>query len=133
MFSSNQVFEISGEYDQLESALRFALKHHGDGDGKELFYQITEDGKYCIGWYEGKGWNKYPFDFNPHIVSEIIEQHLRKLPKDKESEYEWCDGCTARGFLMKVIDETFSSEMNGIKDPFYGIVSVEPFECFFSK
>ena len=60
MFSSNQVLEISGSLDQLETAIDFAMAYSGQ---KECFtrrdrpakcvYQITEDGRYCIGWNYG--------------------------------------------------------------------------------
>ena len=40
------------------------------------------------------------------------------------------------GFIVSftiVIPETFSDEQNGIKNPFYGIVSFETFTNFYSK
>ena len=133
MFSSNQIFEISGSLEQLEDAIRFALKHYGTPNEKGLFYQITEDGKYCLGLSCEENWKEFPFDFNPHIVSEIIEQHIEKIMDNMTSDYEFADGGTSRGFLMKAIPETFSYEYQGIKKPFYGIVSIEPFENFYSK
>jgi len=133
MFSSNQIFEISGSLEQLEDAIRFALRHYGKSNAKELFYQIAEDGKYCLGWNCDEGWNEFPFDFDPHIVSEIIEQHIEKMMDGTKSKYEWGDGSTGRGFLMKVIPQMFSDEYQGIKKPFYGIVSIEPFENFYAK
>lgn len=48
MFSSNQIFEISGDLSQLADAIKFALRHSGN-DNKEIFYQITKDCKYCLG------------------------------------------------------------------------------------
>ena len=62
MFSSNQILEVSGSLsnqNELESALEFALKYSGYDKnmsqeeidrGCKLLYQITEDGKYWIGW-----------------------------------------------------------------------------------
>ena len=76
---------------------------------------------------------EFPFDFNPHIVSEIIEQHIEKIMDNMTSDYEFADGGTSRGFLMKAIPETFSYEYQGIKKPFYGIISIEPFENFYAK
>ena len=133
MFSSNQIFEISGSLEQLEDAIRFALRHSGKPNEKELFYQITEDGKYCLGWHCDENWKEFPFDFNPHIVSEIIEQHIEKIMDNMRSNYELENGSTDRGFLMKAMPETFSDEYQGIKKPFYGIISIEPFENFYSK
>lgn len=131
MFSSNQIFEISGSLDSLERTLRFAMEFHGVGKSG-VRYQITEDGKYCLGWGDDEHWLNFPFDFDAHIVAEIIKQHIRKQPR-KDSEWDWADGDTETGFLMKVIPETFSDECNGIKQPFFGIVSIEPFVEFYSK
>lgn len=133
MFSSNQVLEISGEFDQLEPALRLAMKMANDYGKDKLGYQITKDGKYCIGMVNDHGsYEKFQFDFDEHIVSEIIIQHLRKNP-EKDSDWEYYDGSTYEGFLMKAIPETFADEENGIKNPFFGIVSFEPFTVFYSK
>ena len=132
MLSSNQVLEISGEFDQLEQVLRLAIKM-ANITRDRLAFQITKDGKYCIGWGEKeRGWEKFQFDFDEHIVSEIIIQHLKKLP-EVETEWDWYDGSTERWFLMKAIPETFAEEENGIKNPFCGIVSFEPFTVFYSK
>lgn len=133
MLSSNQVLEISGEFDQLENALRLAIRMADNVPKDRLSFQITKDGKYCIGWGEKEpGWEKFQFDFDEHIVSEIIVQHLRKQP-EIDSEWDYCDGCTEEGFLMKAIPETFADEEDGIKNPFWGIVSFEPFTVFYSK
>ena len=131
MFSSNQIFELSGDIDQLEKAIKFAVNMHGSSC---VSYQISKDGKYCLGWLvdEKNGWKPFAFDFDAHIVSEIVKQHLNKQDCS-EDPYGWCDGSTDRGFLMKVINQTFSDEENGIKKPFYGIVSIEPFTNFYAK
>lgn len=133
MFSSNQKLEVSGEYDQLKSALEFALKLEGT-DFDDLCYQTTEDGKFCIGWMSGNGlalgWKRFQFDFDLEIVSRIIVQFLSKQKRDKFSGF---DGSTVGGFIMKAIPETFSDTLDGIKNPFYGIVSFKAFTCFYSK
>ena len=129
MFSSDQVFEVSGDMSQLEETIRFAIDMYGNR--KKISYQITEDGKYCLGWHDEEGWKEYPFDFDPHIVAEIVKQHLEK--QDCEDQYENWDGCTEMGFLMKVIPQTCADTENGIKHPFYGIVSIEPFMNFYAK
>ena len=82
MFSSNQILEVSGnlsDQNELEIALEFALKYSGYAKnmkqdeidrGCKLLYQITEDGKYCIGWGFEKnpeGWIEYPFRFDIDI------------------------------------------------------------------
>lgn len=131
MFSSNQIFELSGDMDQLEPAIRFAVSMFCSSCTS---YQISKDGKYCLGWMaeEKDGWKPFAFDFDAHIVSEIVKQHLNKQDYGK-NPYEWCDGGTDEGFLMKVIDQTFSDEEDGIKHPFYGIVSIEPFWNYYAK
>lgn len=144
MFSSNQVLEISGSLhhrNELESALEFALKYSGEEKnmtqeeidrGCKLLYQITEDGKYCIGWGfkdVPQGWLEYPFKFDIDIVSRIICQHLETQVVKRDI---WCDTYD-KGFIMKCIDECMAPEDNGIKSPFYGIVYFEPYTCFYSK
>jgi len=144
MFSSNQILEVSGslfDRQQLESALEFALRYSGYSKsleqkeinrGCKLLYQITEDGKYCIGWgfqEIPKGWNEYPFRFNVEIVSKIIQQHLEQFP----IVYDGLDGSYEQGFIMKSVGESMESERDGIKAPFYGIVYFEPYTCFYSK
>ena len=135
MFSSNQEFKISGDFSQLQSALEFAVGYD-ETQEKDLVFQIIEDGKYCIGWKldDGptKGWQDFQFDYNSEIVAKIIIQFLQKQ-KRKDSPYEYFDGSTDEGFLMKNIPETFSDEYEGIKNPFYGIVSFETFTNFYSK
>ena len=135
MFSSNQEFSVSGSMSQLASALEFAI-NYDETSPQNLVYQTTEDGKFCIGWAsDGKpenGWNKFQFDFDYEIVSRIIVQFLNKQ-KTEGSPYDYFDGGTDKGFLMKSIPDLFSDEYNGIKHPFYGIVSFEPFINFYAK
>lgn len=146
MFSSNQVLEISGCLDhngELFSALEFALKFSGNlssfnNETKaniKCVYQITQDGRYCIGIAYGTpkdGWNEYQFDFDISIISQIITQFLKKH-SIKASCPNYGDGAYAEGFIMKVIPESMASESNGIKNPFYGIVEFSPYTCFYSK
>ena len=130
MFSSDQIFEVSGSMDQLEKAIKFAIDMRGIGKSG-ISYQITKNGKYCLGWGDEEEWKKYPFDFDVHIVSEIVKQFLEK--QDCEDPYAWADGSSEKGFLMKVIPEVFSDEKDGVKKPFYGIVSIEPYMNFYAK
>lgn len=130
MFSSNQIFKVSGDMRQLESAIEFAVNMFDKP--RNLCYQITDDGKYCLGWSAQDGWLPLPFDFNAHIVAEIVKQHLAKH-EPEESEYDYMDGGTGDGFLMEVIPNTFSDEEDGIKNPFYGIVSIKSFKNYYAK
>ena len=143
MFSSNQILEISGclvHANELITALEFALKFSGNlrsfqNETKaniKCVYQITPDGRYCIGIaYDTPkaGWNEYPFDFDLSIISQIIIKHLEK----QSIKYSGCDGSYEKGFIMKAIPESLADETNGIKSPFYGIVEFKPYTCFYSK
>ena len=137
MFSSEQIFKVSGTMEQLEMTIKFAIDMY-EIEKDRITYQITEDGKYCLGWsdenldwIDENGWNKFPFDFDPHIVAKIIEQHLTKQKCD--NPYYWADGITEKGFLMKAIFQSFSDEKDGIKKPFFGIVSIEPYMNFYAN
>jgi hypothetical protein len=141
MFSSNQILQVSGcieHKNELKHALEFALNASGwiapmtrAEKPCKCVYQITSDGRYCIGWggSEHKGWNEFPFDFDVDIISQIIAKHLSKQKIVRDM---W-DGSYHAGFLMKSIEFSFSDEDNGIKKPSYGIVSFEPYTCFYSK
>ena len=143
MFSSNQILEVSGclsHNDELYNALEFALKA---SDNLSSFnnitkadircvYQVTNDGRYCIGKSYGKpenGWNEYPFDFDLSIISQIIIKHLEK----QNIERDIWDGTYSKGFIMKAIPESMDNEYNGIKNPWYGIIEFSPYTCFYSK
>lgn len=63
---------------------------HGIGKSG-ICFQITEDGRFCLGWGNADRWNKLPFDFNAHIVAEIVKQHLAKQEYN-EDEYSCYDG-----------------------------------------
>lgn len=137
MFSSNQILDISGSLDQITSALNFAmaysgqLNHFSDEEQKrgcKLVFQITEDGKYCIGWGFGEvpnGWTEYQFKPDSHIISAIIEQRLMGFPCQEDG----FNGSYEQGFRMRQID--FHTE--GVENPFFGIVYFEPYTCFYAK
>lgn len=141
MFSSNQILEVSGDLgheNSIKDALGFAINL----SGKEAFtretnpakcvFQTTNDGRFCIGkiWSSPKeGWSEFPFDYDLDIISKIIIQHLEK----QKIIYTGGDGSHYKGFLMKTIPNSFAKEENGIINPTYGIVSFEPFTCFYHK
>jgi hypothetical protein len=130
MFSSNQVLEISGDISHgldLYNALKYVIELHGSNIRS---FQITNDGKYVLGWIENKeGWTAYPFEVTLDILEPIIREFLNK---QNVKEDIW-DGSYNKGFLIKSVDETFADMQNYIKNPFYGIISIEPFTCFYSK
>lgn len=143
MFSSNQVLEISGSLDQLETAIDFAMAYSGQ---KECFarrdrpakcvYQITEDGRYCIGWNYGgveDGWTEYPFDYDAKIISQIVRQYVEKAEKPV-NEFGEYDGLTKVGFLLQAGQggKTYD-EWNCVKNAFYCIANIRPFWCYYAK
>ena len=144
MFSSNQIFQISGcldHSDELKSALEYALKASGWLSGftrhqnpTKCVYQIVND-IYCIGWHNPnykleEGWNEFPFDFDLEIISKIITQFLEK---QEFPDIEYWDGSYENGFIMTNIDEDFNSEEAGIKKPYCAIVMFKPYTCFYAK
>lgn len=144
MFSSNQILKISGNLsdfnnEEIYNALEFALKLSRNlenftrkNEPLKCVYQITQSGKYCIGWAYNDvkdGWNEFPFDFDLNIISLIIAKHLKNQKVNRDI---W-DGSYAKGFIMKAIPETLSNEYEGIKNSFYGIVEFSPYTCFYSK
>ena len=138
MFASNQILKLSGEFDELKSALVFALKKSNNYKnleksekerGCKLVYQITKSGLYCIGWgFEviPKGWKEYEgFDFDIDIVSMIIIQHLKN---QDDHLIRANDGTYSKGFLMSKC-----SYDRDIENPFFGIVYFEPYTNFYAK
>jgi hypothetical protein len=147
-FSSNQILQVSGEFDNIENALIFALKLSGHDKnmtqkekerGCKLVYQITSSGRYCIGWGFGNvpsGWSEYPFDFQTDIVAKIIAQYLKKQTCVNEDVYEDGDGSYDKGFIMKHDNSIYEYDCNGktnIENPFYCIVYFQAFETYYGK
>ena len=141
MFSSNQIFQVSGDMLHLESALQFALEYSDNlrclnkeerDRGCKLVYQITDKGKYCIGWGFKEvpgGWQEFDFDIDVKSLSNIIAMHLSKL---NVVDNGYGEGYESNGFLMKSIMEIFG-DYGDIKNAFYGIVSFEPYLNFYAK
>lgn len=134
MFSSNQVFEISGCIDHkndLKNALEFAIKASGwyepftrSEKPAKCTFQITENGTYCLGWHAKEGWSEFQFDFDIEIIAQIITQHLKKQHIIDEGG----DGSYHKGFLIKQIDWK-----SNVKNHDYGIIAIEPFTCYYAK
>lgn len=137
VFSSNQILEISGRTvdEEIKFALEFAM-HYSGYTGSDLVYQETDDGRYCIGWKPknsppADGWNSFPEYTSMELIIMRISGYLgrQQVFKNRNSN----DGSYAKGFLMKGIDRSLSEEKDGIINPFYGIVSFEPYICYYSK
>ena len=136
MFSSNQVLSVSGELDiqYIKHCLLFALQlanYDYNSPKSTCTWQITMDGRYCIGWasvHIPPGWNTYDFGFDVDKISAIILEHMKSVdPYNADS----CAACS--GFVMDVIPETLAEEENGIVKPFYGLISFRPYLCEYSK
>ena len=121
----------------MNATLDFVLKVSGylagfENGASRCVYQITDDGRYCIGWAHGdirEGWQEYPFEFNSSIITQIIKMHL---DKQEVKRGDW-DGFYEKGFLIKAIPESLAEEASGIRNPFYGIVEFSPYTCFYTK
>ena len=138
MFNSNQILSVSGEFNQLKDCLEFALKMYGEKTDN-LVFQLAKNGKFCIGWGNRKGkngnehiWQNFQFGFDINIATEAIKKFLQEQPR-QESVFDYGDGSTSDGFLMKIIPETFAEVYEGIKEPFYGIVSFEKYTNYYGK
>ena len=134
MFTSNQILQISGSLSnilELELAIDFALKF-SEYSSKKIVYQITDDGKYCIGWADENipdGWHAYPFDFDIELVSIMIKQHLQSffaVKKDFWDDY-------GKGFFMNCISDYMSDGTQGIKEPSHGIVYFTAYTCYYAE
>lgn len=135
--SDNQIFEISGTLSQLEEVLRFALSYSGQLEkfkqseidrGCKTVFQVTEDGRYCIGWgFETvpEGWTEYQFRPDVSIISLIIRQNIENAPLN---DYDF-DGISEHGFILKAIDY----DTEGVENPYYGLFVIEPYTILYGK
>lgn len=145
MFHSNQRFEFSGdltEKESLKDAIQFAFKVTENLNlfedkeyqrGCRLLYQITEDGKYCLGWDFNKaseGWSEFPRFSDIDTVSKTVENYLKTFKAD---DFDSDDGISNKGFLMKIVKESEDDEDVGIKNCDDCIVYFEPYTCYYSK
>ena len=136
MFSSNQIFEVSGDIrheNDLRDALEYALKKSGWYEcftkkvkPTKCTFQVSENGGYGIGWCsDGDGWTEYQFDFDVDIISKIIEQHLEKQNVDRFGG----DGTNSKGFVIKHMKRS----EDGFASPQYGIIVIYPYNCYYAK
>lgn len=135
MYSDNQILDISGSFRQLNKALKFALDF-SENKESDICYQVVGN-KYCIGWLlsDGeapKGWRKYPFTPSVAIIEQIIMSELIKM-KYEPCGYEYGDGSCSKGFRMRCLEDSPELEDEGIENPFYGIVSIEPYTNYYGK
>ena len=136
MFSSNQVFEVSCTKDQLRSVLAFALNLASEErtNPRKLACQMTTDGKFAIGWFHQEPKSGWQILVSPtpsvDLLTEAAIQYLKDSP---DHTMEFGDGSYEQGYLVKAIQETMASEWDGIKNPFYGYVTIQAYKVFYSK
>ena len=141
MFSSNQKFSVSCTEKQLKDVLALALsmrlEHHKN---PTLAYQFTDNGKFVIGWCGNepkKGWTKFPFDRpTDDLLIAMAKQFISTaspLHRAYLDEEDFGDGSTHPGYIVEAVKETFADVWEGIQNPFYGIVSIRAFNCYYSK
>lgn len=158
IFSSNQELNISGKLDKesviaaFSAALVFSgLMELPYNSRKKLYYQISKGGHYCIGAYTEdsestlEGWEKFSFDASVYGISqhalEMTALHIIEYLNNQDytevlKEYYGAGGGLKKGFLMKPIlyhSEYSMPEKERIKEPWCGIVSFEPFACYYAK
>ena len=138
MFSSNQIFKVSCDDRQLETVLHTAIDMYSSGDVehflKTAVYQTT-DNKIALGWYVTEpthGWNKFPFGAT---TMEVVLSLVRQFCKEHSIKGgHFCDGSYRQGYIVENIPKSMRDENDdGVKSPFYGIVTVASYENFYAK
>lgn len=157
IFSSNQELKISGKLNKesvmaaINTALIFSGENRPVNENIKLIYQISSGGHYCIGShmedtdYQAEGWEKFSFDAslyrNYELTVEMVALHIIAHLNNQDyievlKEYSGGGGGLEKGFLMKPVlycSEFSMPEKERIKDPWRGIVSFEPFACYYAK
>ena len=138
MFSSNQICKFSGSLyhdDELKNALEFAIKSSGwyksftrTNNPAKCVYQITKDGRFCIGWFAKPGWNEFDFDFDLERIAQRIADHL--MAQNFICEESDDDAMCGPGFLM---ESFYGENSEGVEFANYGIVSFKTYVCYYNK
>ena len=132
MFSKNQILKISGSInnDDLLYALEYVLNKF-DLKNKNLAYQITDDGAYCLGWFSYDepeiGWNAYTFSYNTDVMSLIIKDHI----KNNIVKIDEFGDRVQEGFLIRSCADLKYTERETIKNDFYCIAIITPYTLYF--
>ena len=134
MYSSDQRIVITCDSQQVEKVIEFFLYMHSERPTREkLCYQIGPEGTMVIGWYGDKpdtGWTPFMFEsMSTKLLAEIIKQHVRLNEPKNESI---CD-TTEKGFLFTTLHEDWKNAKEWIKEPFYAIFIVKPYEIGYDQ
>ncbi len=137
MYSTNQVFAVSGEYRTLPDAIKMAFRLDGRQTEQDFptGYQIIGD-NYILGvvpnrsMYPDCPWQAYPFDTDVDIISSIVVQFLKKqhCPPGPDG-----DGTTHDGFLL-MAPQTMPDAMRlDIPEDFRAVAVIKPWPMFYHK
>ena len=131
MFSSNQIFKVTGDRkEDLIDLLKYIEKL---SNSSFQSYQITPNGTFALGWYSKKieGWTPFQFEYSKEALADIIFNHLEK--QECENDFEDYDGSTHKGYIAECEEVDYGKEVDGIINPFYCIVKFKPYMTFYSK
>lgn len=136
MFASNQEFKISGEFEDLSMALKFALELSNvegiclrEKRPCKVCFQIFKNNEFCIGKYLDKkydGWNDFSFDYDVELLALSIIQFLKK----QEVETFDGDGTDSKGFLLENISY---KDSDNIKNHWVGDIKFSVFNNYYAK
>ena len=143
MFSTNQIFKITGPVEKIEDTLKFAFviegqdKHISKSEkerGCKTVYQISEDGKYfCIGWgFEEipPGWKPFDPDFTYKRAASAIENFLKQFEGLGDHDI-YKDSISEVGFLAENIEDT--DGYGNIENPYHGIVKFSRYSVIYAR
>lgn len=134
MYSSDQRILITCDNQQVEKVIEFIFYMHSERLTRDrLCYQIGPDGTMVIGWYNDKpdtGWTPFMFEtMSTKLLAEIIRQHVRLNAPENRSI---CD-TTEKGYLFSTLHENWPKTKEWIKEPFYAIFTVKPYEIGYDQ
>ncbi|MDE7244972.1 MAG: hypothetical protein K2O18_13505 [Oscillospiraceae bacterium] len=79
------------------------------------------------------GWTDYPFDYDPKIIAEIVQQRIEKQP---EPEAPYTDGSSRLGVRVmckESMNDVPDAMYNGIANPWPAILVFEPYMMTYDK
>lgn len=155
MFHSNQVLDLTVELDDLPDAIRFIMSLYGTDtfvrreSPVKLAFAEPAPGMYAIGSgsFPGfpdrhipghpasRGWTDYPFDYDPAIVAQIINQWVKKQPEPPHTD---TDGGESLGVRIRSLHTAACSSLPVHSlaakwEPFWCIAVFEPCYLAFDK
>ncbi len=126
MFSSNQIFNITGDQEgQLKAAIQCVMQFL---NAKEMRFYKVQNGYMLFSEYgtEGKnGFQPIPISGDVDMVTMLAQKFL-KTPEAKETirDYDFGDGSTYKGWELFIPED-----YNGFHDVF----AIRPYTTFYHK